>query len=282
MSVTISLPDIQLPDGYPLLRATNKPWDKEELATLAERLAPGARLEDVGLWQVAVSDRQRLEVYLASRSFRVEDLGSNEFDGGGEEGVDAAKAESIAREALAPWQIDGAEFLVSGVSESIFMVSGRPLDGPPPRFVSSTDVSFAVQWERAAFVGPGAKAQVRVRPDGSVCGLYRMWRDLEQVGEVPGRSLAEIAHAFGSSPTFAHLNDRTAKVVVDSALVGLFALPPTEFQDVFHPAVELRGSVTTQEATVGFCTYVAAVDPRRMIRARHEFRPTAAPAELVA
>ena len=66
-----------------------------------------------------------------------------------------------------------------------------------------------------------------------------------------------------------------------SARSGQYALPPTEIQDVFHPAVELRGTVTTESANLGFCTWVSAVEPRRLAKARRAGRAEV-PAVLVA
>jgi len=108
-----------------------------------------------------------------------------------------------------------------------------------------------------------------------------MWRDVEEVGELRARTVDEIAAAFGRARTFRDLTDDTARVEIVSARSGQYALPPTEIQDVFHPAVELRGTVTTESANLGFCTWVSAVEPRRLAKARRAGRAEV-PAVLVA
>ena len=106
---------------------------------------------------------------------------------------------------------------------------------------------------------------------GQVTGAYRMWRDVAQRGTVRGLTAEEIAARFGASRAFARLSDDTAQVEVTTARAGLYSLPPTEVQDVLYPAVELRGTITTKDATVGFATHVECGRPE-------ESRRRAAPA----
>ncbi|MBK8730904.1 MAG: hypothetical protein IPM00_16880 [Tetrasphaera sp.] len=281
MPVTINLPKLRLPDAYPLLTSVTKPWDEHELAELGERLG-GVRLEREGLWHTGRSDLHLVEVYAASRSFRLELLASDELDGAADVGVEPDKARAIAEDFLAPFRPDGGDLTLRDISDAIVLVSESP-KADPRRFVTATEVSFGFSRGHIGFVGPGAKARVSVRPDGNVTAAYRFWRDVEERGSVPARSADEIAQAFGASPTFGRLTDDLVKVEITAAEAGLFALPPTEVQDVFHPALELRGTLTTEDSSVGFCTYVSAVDPRRMVRERHEARRRSpAPPELVA
>ena len=95
MPVTINLPKLRLPDAYPLLTSVTKPWDEHELAELGERLG-GVRLEREGLWHTGRSDLHLVEVYAASRSFRLELLASDELDGAADIGVEPDKARAIA------------------------------------------------------------------------------------------------------------------------------------------------------------------------------------------
>ena len=130
----------------------------------------------------------------------------------------------------------------------------------PRRLVLGTQVSFAFLLDGVALIGPGGKAQVTLDARGQVTGAYRMWRDVAQRGTVRGLNAEEIGARFGASPTFARLTDDTARVEVTTARAGLYSLPPTEVQDVLYPAIEVRGTITTKDATVGFATHVSAVD----------------------
>jgi hypothetical protein len=260
MSVTITLPRLELPDEYPLLAVDGRPWERDELHRLAAQLVEGAALEDRGLWHVAATDTRVLEVYAASRSFRITEAGAgNELDRAGEEGLDPAKAERLAIDFLADFRPDGADLHLSNVSESEVLVSERP-DTEPRRLVLGTQVSFAFLLDGVALIGPGGKAQVTLDARGQVTGAYRMWRDVAQRGTIRGLTTEEIGARFGASPAFARLTDDTARVEVTTARAGLYSLPPTEVQDVLYPAIELRGTITTKDATVGFATHVSAVD----------------------
>lgn len=281
MPVTITFPEVSLPDTFPILTAVNRPWEQEELAALGERLG-GVALEPAGLWHIGRNDHSLIEVYAASRSFRVEALAGSETDGASERGIGEVKATELATDFLAPYRCEGAEFVRRAVSESIVVMSeGEHRE--PKRLVTGTSVSFSIMRDGVGFVGPGAKAQVTVGTDGAVRGAYRMWRDVTQVGECRALTVDEVAGSLGGSPIFEKLTDDTARVEISSARVGLFALPPTEVQQLFYPAIELRGSVTTRAATVGFCTYVAAADPRALTKAsRVRGRRQPPPPELVA
>lgn len=282
MPLTVTIPDLRLPDAFPVLRGIYWPWRPEELERLAEQLAPGAAIEQGGLWHVGRTDRHLIEVYAASRSFRVAEVDEkDELERAGEVGLDRDKAVDRALEYLAPFRPDGADLAVVDVVDSTVSVSTSP-DEEPRRFVLSTDVCFGFSRKEVAFIGPGAKAQVSLRADGDVRAAYFMWRDVEEVGSIAARSADEVAAAFGSMPGFARLTDDTARVEVTSAVAGLYALPPTEPQELFHPAVELRGTVTTEHASLGFCTWVSAVDPARFGRPRRGERRMPRPDVLVA
>jgi hypothetical protein len=282
MPLTVTIPDLRLPDTFPVLRGTYWPWQPAELERLAGQLAPGAVIEQGGLWHVGRTDRHLIEVYAASRSFRVAEIDDeDELQRASYAGLDRDKAVDRALEYLAPFRPDGADLGVVDVVDSTVSVSGSP-DEEPRRLVLSTDVCLGFSRKDVAFIGPGAKAQVSLRPDGGVQSAYLMWRDVEETGTVAARSADEVAAAFGSMPGFARLTDDTARVEVTSAVAGLYALPPTEPQQLFHPAVELRGTVTTEQASLGFCTWVGAVDPARFEPSRRGERRTPRPEVLVA
>lgn len=282
MPLTVTIADLRLPDAFPVLRATYWPWKPAELERLAGQLAPGAVIEEGGLWHVGRTERHLIEVYAASRSFRIAEVDDkDELERASDAGLDRDKAIERALEYLAPFRPDGADLGVVDVVESTVSVSSSP-DEEPRRLVLSTDVCLGFSRKEVSFVGPGAKAQVSLRADGEVRAAYLMWRDVEEVGEIAARSADEVAAAFGSMPGFARLSDDTARVDVTSAVAGVYALPPTEPQQLFHPAVELRGTVTTEAGSLGFCTWVSAVDPARFGRPRRGERRTPRPEVLVA
>jgi hypothetical protein len=282
MPLTVTIADLRLPDAFPVLRGTYRPWRPAELERLAGQLAPGAVIEEGGLWHVGRTDRHLIEVYAASRSFRIAEVDDkDELERASDTGLDRDKAVDRALEYLAPFRPDGADLAVVDVVDSTVSVSTSP-DEEPRRLVVSTDVCLGFSRKEITFVGPGAKAQVSLRADGDVRSAYLMWRDVEEIGTVTARSSDEVAAAFGSMPGFARLTDDTARVEVTSAVAGVYALPPTEPQQLFHPAVELRGTVTTEHASLGFCTWVSAVDPARFGRPRRGERRTAPPEVLVA
>ncbi len=279
MSVTITLPRLDLPDEYPLLAVDGRPWERDELKRLAAHLVEGASLEDRGLWHVAATDARVLEVYAASRSFRITEAGAgSEIDRAGEEGLDPAKAERLAIDFLADFRPDGADLRLGNVSESEVLVSEAP-DTEPKRLVLGTQVSFSFLLDGVALIGPGGKAQVTLDARGQVTGAYRMWRDVAARGAVRGLSADEIGARFAASPAFARLTDETARVEVTTARAGLYSQPPTEVQDVLYPAVELRGTITTKDATVGFATHVSAADLESVVVGRRRQPP---PSVLVA
>jgi len=282
MPLTVSIPDLRLPETFPVLRGTYWPWRAVELEQLAGQLAPGAAIQEGGLWHVGRTERHLIEVYAASRSFRITEVDDkDELERASEAGLERDKAVERALEYLAPFRPEGADLTVIDVVDSTVSVSQSP-DQEPRRLVVSTDVCLGFTRKEVAFVGPGAKAQVSLRADGDVRSAYLMWRDVEEIDTVPARSADEVATAFGSMPGFARLTDDTARVEVTSAVAGVYALPPTERQDLFHPAVELRGTVTTEHASLGFCTWVSAVDPARLEHWRRAERRSPSPEILVA
>lgn len=282
MPLTVTIPDLRLPDAFPVLRGTYWPWRPAELESLAGQLAPAVVIEEGGFWHVGRTDRHLIEVYAASRSFRIAEVDDqDELQRATDAGLDRDKAVDRALEYLAPFRPDGADLNVVDVVDSTVSVSGSP-EEEPRRMVLSTDVCLGFSRKEVAFVGPGAKAQVSLRADGEVRSAYLMWRDVEEIGTVAARSADEVAAAFGSMPGFARLTDDTARVEITSAVAGLYALPPTEPQELFHPAVELRGTVTTEHASLGFCTWVNAVDPARFAPPRRGERQTPPPEVLVA
>ena len=173
MPVTITIPELTLPDAFPLLTAVQKRWDQDELARLGEQLA-GVRLEDEGLWHTGRSDRHLLEVYAASRSFRLtRHDGDNELDGAADVGVGPDKASQIAEDFLAL----SARMAVTWCQKHRGLDRpGQPRARRAPRAVRHDRRPPDIVRGDIAFVGPGAKARVSVRPDGEGAGIPHVAR----------------------------------------------------------------------------------------------------------
>jgi hypothetical protein len=285
MAVTITLPEFQLPGEFPLVETNDRPWSAAELGALAERFGMTERPVDRGLWHVALSDSHLLEVYAASRSFRWAPIGrGSELDTATEAGLHPDKATERAFAFMKEFQPERTELVVRSVTESEVLISEKA-QAEPRRLVLATEVNIGYVLDgHVGFVGPGAKTQVCLSADGEVLSAHRMWREVADAGSLQARSMDEVATAFGESATFQQLSDDTARVEVTSAVAGLYAMPPTETQGLFVPAVEVRGSITTVHTTVGFATYVAAVsrsDMRKALRA-HDRRRQPVPSAIVA
>jgi hypothetical protein len=109
-------------------------------------------------------------------------------------------------------------------------------------------------------VGPGAKAQVSVGPDGELAQAYRFAREVKQVGGLKTTPLREAFARFAASDHFADL-PRGAKARVTSVQLGLLCLPPTEVQGLLSPTYVLRGEVSTElQPRYEFIAYVAAAE----------------------
>jgi hypothetical protein len=264
MSVSISFPKFELPNRYPILHAEPPSWNDGSLRDLAGHLGVDARFEDRGLWHVARDSRSTVEVYAATHSFRqTAHSGASEWEHARETGLSEADAVARATEFITRF-LPSATSQVASVFESEVLLSKAPGDRPT-RFVTGTQVNFIFSADGIAFIGPGAKMQVTLRPDGEVASVYRMWREVKQVGEVPGYSVDELAVRFGRSAMFADLTDETARVEITSVAAGLLCIPPTERQAVLHPALSVRGTITTRAAEgIGFSTYIGATESRRL------------------
>ncbi len=265
MSVTIDFSKLEVPTEIPILQVERPSWDEGSLGELARLHQIDARFEDRGLWHVARSDRSVLEVYAASHSFRLSQVGSeSELSYAKESGVPEREAIVRAQEFLAAFHPSLVESRVASVFESVVLVS-EEAHQEPVRLVTATQVSFDFVFEGVDLIGPGAKMQVAIRADGEVDSAYRMWRELRPVGVAKTFSADEIAKRLSNSHMFADLTDDTARVAITSARVGVLSVPPTEFQTVLHPAVEVQGTVSTESAElVGFSTYIAAASQRRL------------------
>ncbi|CUR57277.1 hypothetical protein NOCA240027 [metagenome] len=281
MPVTITLPEFSAPSEYPILQVEPARWDADSLGSLARQHGLDAGFEDRGLWHIAQTERQVLEVYAASQSFRLSRRGAaSELDLASDSGLDEQEAIARAYDYLTPYLPAGVESFAS-VFESELLISEREGE-EPKRLVIGTQVSLALSLDGVSLIGPGAKLQVTLDANGEVDSAYRMWRESTRIDVVPGRSADELAARFGDSPMFSDLSDETARVEVTSVSAGLLSVPPTERQPLLYPAVQLSGTVSTETASeVGFQTVIAAVDPRHLPD-RRTVRVAAMPAVMIA
>ncbi|MFN8079498.1 MAG: hypothetical protein U0Q19_08025 [Kineosporiaceae bacterium] len=280
MAVTITFPEFDLPAEYPVLHAAPARWDEDSRAVLAARLGLDAPFEDHGLWHVARTDRRSLEIYAATDSFRLDVLDrTSELDGAAERGLDEADAVRRAEEFLAPFRPRAVESRLVSVVEAEVLVSREPRS-EPRRYVTGTQVNLGFAVEGTPLLGPGAKMQATVGVDGETQAAYLMWRQVAAVDRVPGYARDELADRLGRSRMFAQLSDDTARVEITTARAGLLCLPPTERQLLLPPAIEVRGTVSTEAAPgVGFSLFMSAADTRGR---RRQTERTGLPARIVA
>lgn len=265
MSVSIDFSGLEVPTEIPVLQVQPPTWDEGSLGELGRLLRMDSLFEDRGLWHVAQTDTSVLEVYTASHSFRLSQVGGkSEIDHAKEVGLSEREAIVRAEEYLSAVHPALVKSRVASIFDSEVLISEGERQ-EPVRLVTATQVSFDFVYEGVDLIGPGAKMQVSLRPDGEIDSAYRMWRELRQIGVVTGYSVDEIAARLGNSQMFAELSDDTARVEITAARAGLLSVPPTEFQSVLYPAVEVQGAITTEAAeAIGFSTYISAASPRRL------------------
>lgn len=256
---------IEMPELVPVLNTKAPRWDRKRAGGLAAALGVSADAVDAGPWYIARDDRQVVEVYQGSNSFRVSRLDiDGEARDGGDGALDPDSATVVATDWLTPFWPAEAERSVLAVTEREVLVATRD-DGEPRRLIAGLDVNVCFTHREFALLGPGAKAKVTVDRDGHVVAAYKFWRDLAPIGEVRTRSFDEIYERFSASDLFAGLDDSIAAAEVTSGRFGYLTLPPTEPMPRLCPAVELRGTLDTEHQRYEFTRFVAAVDvPREL------------------
>ncbi len=94
-------------------------------------------------------------------------------------------------------------------------------------------------------LGPGAKIQVLIGPEGKPIGCYRFWREVKDGKQTRATlSTSAVQEIFQNYPGFAQLKEGS-KVVVERARLGYMTLPPRAVQGALIPVVEFQGLVST-------------------------------------
>ncbi len=262
--MTLTLPALDLPqvaDRLPVLAAQPPAWPADAIAELASTFRMSGTATDLGLWQLVDDGRSTLEIFQASQSFRyARSNDDSELDRAARHGLAADDVSSIAGgwlERIAP--TDAAVTLHS-IAEDEVLVSQRP-NHEPRRLVTATQVSYRFHVDAIPVLGPGAKLQVSISPAGELTGCYCFWRDVRPVADIATVAPEHAIRRFLDSPLFSGLDDRRARVRVDSMRHGYLALPPTEPQRALVPVYEVRGLLETDaRPAYEFIRYLAAAD----------------------
>lgn len=262
MPLSMRFPDeIRLPAEVPILAVQPQQWNPQSVTELARRFEVDATPVDTGLWMIARGERAVLEVYQATASFRYSRL---DLDGEGREGVKQAltadEARRLADTWIEPLMPEGGRPEVHSVTEHEVLVAER--SSRAPRAVGvGLDVNYRFTLEGYALLGPGAKAKVAVHPTGVVASAYRFWRDTAVRGSVRTLPVERMFERFAASALFSNLSDSTARAEVGSVRFGYLCLPPTETMSILVPALEVRGTISTEaQPRYDYVTYVAATE----------------------
>jgi hypothetical protein len=261
MTVKIEFPElIQVPMELPQYAVTPPGWTPAKVAEMARRFDLKGDCVDAGAWFVTRNDAWTLEVYQASHSLRLE---RNDYDAEARDaktGVpDRERAMAVASRFMQAAGDTMAKPEFDSVTELRVLKATRENMAGEARVVG-LQVNYRYALGGLPLVGPGAKAQVSVGPDGELAQAYRFAREVKQVGMTKTTPLREAFDRFAASDHFADL-PRGAKARVTSVQLGLLCLPPTEVQGLLAPTYVLRGEVSTElQPRYEFIAYVAATE----------------------
>lgn len=260
LSIDFPKPDFEFPSRIPLLAVKHKPWTKEDAEDMARRLEVRGDVAHAGLWLIARDERSVLELYQASQSFR---YSRTDLDAEGRQGSDEKPDEGAARRLAEQWldpflrPLGRPEF--SSVTMQEALISTSPDEVPRVGYVA-VDVNFRYTVDGIPLLGPGAKAKVSIHAGGVVGGGYRFWRDVSPARDVETLPLETLFERFRSSSLFANLTDRVARAEVRSIRLGHLTIPPTEPMSMLIPALELRGTISTERLpNYEFVRHIAAI-----------------------
>ena len=260
MTLTLEFPALDVPAEVPVLQVRPPEWTLDAATELAKGMDIAASAADAGLWMLARDDRAALEVYRASSSFRYSRL---DLDGEGRDGMagvpDRGEALHVGQEWISQYQPEGVRAELHSVTEREVLISQHPKDEVREVTVG-LDVNFRFSVEGLPLFGSGAKAQVSVHSSGEVAGAYRFWRKVRAVDVAPTVPVEQMRERFASSSLFVDLTDDVARARVDSARFGWLTLPPSEPMGILVAALELRGTVYTEDHTYNFVSFVGATD----------------------
>ncbi len=261
MTVKIEFPElIKVPMELPLHAVTAPGWTADKVAEIARRFDLKGQSVDAGAWFVTRGEAWTLEVYQASHSLRLE---RNDYDAEARDGKggvpDRGRAMAVASRFMQAAGDTMAKPEFDSVTElRVLKATRENLQGEAR--VVGLQVNYRYALGDLPLVGPGAKAQVSVGPDGELAQAYRFAREVKQMDMVKSTPLREAFDRFARSDHFADL-PRGAKARVTSVQLGLLCLPPTEVQGLLAPTYVLRGEVSTElQPRYEFIAYVAAAE----------------------
>ncbi|HEX3068744.1 MAG TPA: hypothetical protein VHX14_09205 [Thermoanaerobaculia bacterium] len=283
LSIQFPEPDFKMPAEVPLFAVRHQTWTRESAITLARRLEISSEAVDAGLWMIARDKRAVLELYQATQSFRYSRL---DLDGEGREcaerRLDWDEARKVAQAWIEPFlPVEGHAEVIT-ITERELLVSKRRGDEPRATIIA-LDVNYVFTIDRFPLLGPGAKAKVSVHNTGAAAGGYLFWRTVAPISSVPTIPLEELFRRFSSSPLFTHLTDDNARAEVRSVRFGYLTIPPTEPMSALIPALELRGTISTEaQPRYDFIVHVAASELPEPGRAKEARLVNARSALLIA
>lgn len=150
---------------------------------------------------------------------------------------------------------------------------GKEVDGGPGR--ATVRLSYAA--EGVALIGPGAKTNLHLDPDGRGVSLARMFhvhRDVATVGEVPTQSLDEAFAGLLAQRWSGHgVREGEARITITAAGFGLLALPADVVQTFAAPALMVEGEISGVEVgkdetvSVRFGQYLPLAHPKALAEA---------------
>jgi hypothetical protein len=157
---------------------------------------------------------------------------------------------------------------------SVTHVELARMDGPDARRDTrpvAVQVNFGFELDGLPVVGPGAKAQVTLGPDGSLLECFRFWRRPREARTLAIIELEEAIERLRRDPAYQDLPNGRSRVVFDDARLAYLGLPPRELQGYLFPVYAFRGVVSTPELErYDHTRYVIAVDipPEELKRLR--------------
>lgn len=261
MTVKIDFPElIKVPMELPIYAALSPGWTAEKVAEMARRFDLKGDCVDAGPWFITRNDAWTLEVYQATHSLRLE---RSDYDAEGRKDTkgppDRDKAMAAAARFMEAAGSTTAKPEFDSMTELRVLKATRENREGEARVVG-LQVNYRYALGELALVGPGAKAQVSVGPDGELAQAYRFAREVKQIGSQKTTPLRQALDRFAASDHFADL-PRGAKARVTSIQLGLLCLPPTEVQGLLAPTYVLRGEVSTElQPRYEFIAYVAAAE----------------------
>lgn len=121
-------------------------------------------------------------------------------------------------------------------------------------------VSYTFLVDGIPVVGPGAKMQTTLSPEGEVTGFYRFWRGAKHESKKKTLRRRQAYTKLRDHRTFGPLQP-DASVKIDRVFTAYYAAPIREIQHYLVPIYACEGTTTTPAlGSKAFVRYVAAVE----------------------